>query len=307
MICAESNRRAPQCALDLLVPDWKICRRPNPLLEKQLQISRVVTYIKGSQNESGHLSWSFGHDKCDHVMLPMRHFDDKLALVNAWCNQECFWDFFRHGTQAFHLDEHSSPLRGSRAQGILPYDHEQPGLAGERACYGSTPIFTQLRHILVHSPLRLLGLNARDIIGRSSQMVDDEPERAGLQALEAHFDAHRAAHLWLSWSLMPNLRNVLLDLRIYSHDVNTERRILSKWRVIQRAEEMARHLRLELLVLAGLQSYSFATRYDGISAEEIEEAPHIGGEPNWIRIFQPALRPGGKLVLVDRVTDEAPI
>ncbi|KAI1165144.1 hypothetical protein F5B18DRAFT_612969 [Nemania serpens] len=37
----------PTCALDLVVPDWRICNRETPQLEKSLGVTRIMTYTRG--------------------------------------------------------------------------------------------------------------------------------------------------------------------------------------------------------------------------------------------------------------------
>ncbi|KAI1505246.1 hypothetical protein F5X99DRAFT_430511 [Biscogniauxia marginata] len=302
----------PMCALDFLVPDWNICRRKNPVLEKVLEITRIVTYTQAVDGQNSTLSINFGHDEQDHILLPMKQFDDRLATLDKWCCNEVSRDFYRGNTHVFQLttsefldditngslllNSRMFPLRGKQAQDILPFDDEGPGT--KRLCASmATPIFTQLRHIAIRSPLSLTGIDATNICMPYHIRAD------ALPTLNRLIDVDRSAHLRLSWSQMPQLESVLLDLRIYSHEINTE---LSKDHVIERAQEMGRHLNLKLLVIAGLQSYIFETSYESITAREVEEEDTIDNEPNFIKIFKPSLRPGGRIILIDRVIDEQP-
>ncbi|CAJ2512747.1 Uu.00g008660.m01.CDS01 [Anthostomella pinea] len=281
MILSQAMDENPTCALDLLVPDWNICKRETPELEKFLEVTRIVT-------------------------------------LNAAYYGECIRHFHRNSTHVFLLDvaetpisvtdenfltnwEQLFPLRGQRAQSVLPYDDEPRDVPKHQAPFMHKPMYEDLRHIVIHSPLKLV-----DVTARSMFKVGDGLSEADLDSLDNALDLDRAAHLWLSWSRMPRLESVLLDLRIYSQDLNTERGCLSKSMVIEQVQEMGRCLRLKLLVIAGLQSYSLETGCKSLIAEEIEEEDELDGQTNWIKVFRPALWPGGKLVLVDRLVDEIP-
>ncbi|KAI0838852.1 hypothetical protein F5Y06DRAFT_303488 [Hypoxylon sp. FL0890] len=308
----------PICALDLLVPDWRICKRENPLLEKCLEITRVVTYTRGSDGKASRLAVNFGHGDRDHIFLPMKSLDDRLLRLNKRYYNEVVRSFFQEGTQVFHFaadtvpenitDESflepegkTFPIRGRRTLDIIPFDDETTNPPKKKTPNGETYIFKILRHVVIHSPLSLMDVDARTIVGPEAQISE-----ANLEALDIDIDFDRAAPLWLSWSQMPMLESVLLDLRIYSHDLNTRRGIVGKSEIIRQAREMGRWLRLKLLVISGLQSYSFETSYESYTAKRVEEDDEIDGEPNWIKIFMAAVRPGGKLILVDRLMDETP-
>ncbi|KAI0160953.1 hypothetical protein GGR52DRAFT_562311 [Hypoxylon sp. FL1284] len=311
--CSDSS---PRCALDLLVPDWRVCDRENPLLEKASAVTQVVTYTRCVDGGVGTFSTMFGHGDNDHILLPMKSLQDRLLVVNAWSSNETVRLFFQGGTQVFELAENHLPkdiageyllenwrdmfpMRSKRLRDVLPFDDEQP--EEKRKTLDSPPyIFKLLRHLVVNSPLTLIDVDAQNMVGSRTDISE-----AGLEALNKAIDLDRTSHLWLSWSQMPLLESVLLDLRIYSHDANTDRGCVGKAEIVERAREMGRWLRLKLLVIAGLQSYSLTTRYGSYcaGAGQIEEDDEVDGEPNWVKIFMPAVRPGGKLVLVDRRVD----
>ncbi|KAI8629081.1 hypothetical protein F5Y19DRAFT_475642 [Xylariaceae sp. FL1651] len=316
MVMSHAITVEPRCALDFVVPDWKVCSRENPTLEKLLKITRVVTYTRGTDYKVGTLSCNFGHEEEDHILTSMTVLDRNLLTLNVWCSSEYTKEFYRSHTHVFSLAicdlsremaekllannwRELVPLRGLRATEILPFDDEPFDTTKKRAILLRSPIYEHLRHIAVHSPLELLQVNAEN-----SGILDKDARGVSLEVLNNALDIDRSAHLWLSWSQMPKLESVFLDLRIYSHDINTEHRCLSKYQIVDRAQEMGRHLQLKILMLAGLQSYSFETRYDIVTASDIEQWDEISGEPNWIKIFGPAVRPGGKIVLVDRLMDD---
>ncbi|KAI1421604.1 hypothetical protein F5Y12DRAFT_766624 [Xylaria sp. FL1777] len=264
----------------------------------------------------GSLSYDFSHGDGDHILTPMAYFDPRAVALSRGFTSEYLRTLYRNHTHMFTLDINDvpsdkgeelpkggwwnlRPLRSQRLTAILPFDDELTDTVKMRAYPASIPVYQHIRHIAIHSPLELLHVNAHAI-----GMVRDLHNRFSMEAFDRALDLDRSAHLWLSWSQMPNLETVLLDLRIYSHDLNTERRCLSKFDIIGRAQEMSRKLQLSTLVLAGLQSYSFYEVYNGETAQVIEQLDKINGEPNWIKIFRPALREGGRIVLVDRLTDE---
>ncbi|KAI1453464.1 hypothetical protein F4805DRAFT_470060 [Annulohypoxylon moriforme] len=315
MILSKAMDTEPKCALDLLVPDWNACKREHRTLEKSLQLTRVVTYIRGVGCQPSNLTADFDHGD-EHILLPMKALDDRVLTLNKWCYNETVRLFFQKGTQVFQLAkdtlpeniaeqgflthvEDTYPLRGAEMRKFLPFDDDLPEVANRMIPFGETYIFKLLRHLVIHSPLALLEVSA-------STMVDPNMEisEGNLEALDMAIDLDRATPIWLSWSQMPQLESVLLDLRIYSHELNTERGCMGKDEIIRRAQEMGRWLNLKLLVIAGLQSYDFATSYESYTAERIEEEDEINGEPNWIKIFMPAVQPGGRIILVDRLADD---
>ncbi|KAI6085862.1 hypothetical protein F4821DRAFT_260557 [Hypoxylon rubiginosum] len=316
MVWSRCQDSGPRCALDLLVPDWKLCNGENPFSGKAREITQVVTYTRGVDGIASAFSTSFGHD--NHIFLPTQSFDDRLLAINTFSHNETVRSFFQDGAQVFQLTQNNLPsnvtgesfatnwrdvfpMRSEHLRSILPFDDEHPG--EKRTTPNGQPyIFKLLRHIVVNSPLTLANIDARSMAGPGTTLSD-----ANLEALNNAIDLDRTSHLWLSWSQMPQLESVLLDLRIYSHDVNTDRGFVSKTEIIARAAEMGRHLRLKLLVIAGLQSYCFSTAYKAYksyTARHVEELDEIDGEPNWVKLFICAVRPGGQLVLVDRPTDD---
>ncbi|KAI2629366.1 hypothetical protein GGS21DRAFT_540309 [Xylaria nigripes] len=315
MIISQTLLQEPKCVLDLVVPDWSVCHRENPELEKLLKMTRIVTYTRGIGCQPGTLSCQFGHGKEDHILTSMAEFLPNALEVNVSYSSEYIRQFYRCHTHVFNLGTGNIPmetvedvlvsnwkdllpLRGQRMKALLPFDDEPIDTIKVRMIPFATPIYEHLRHIAVHSPLELMKIHAEGL-NKDGRAVHQQQ----VEALNNALDLDRSAHLWLSWSQMPNLESVFLDLRLYSHDLNTERRCLSKLHVIARAQEMGRHLRLKTLLLAGLQSYSFETEYDGITAEHIENWNEIDGEPNWFKIFSPSVREGGKIILVDKLAD----
>ncbi|KAI8956417.1 hypothetical protein F4801DRAFT_526634 [Xylaria longipes] len=316
MIMSRTLIAPPKCAINLVVPDWRICERETPNIEKLLGITRIVTYVRGVGFQVGTLSHQFGHGDKDHILTPVTDFDPNAFALDVKFSSEYTRQFYRSHTHVFTFGisdlpsgmveaalgsdwESHLPLRSQRLKAILPFDDEPIDIVKRTAGPVPVPIYQYLRHIAVHSPLELMQVTTENLSWAGYVGHESETE-----ALNNALDLDRSAHLWLSWSKMPNLESVFLDLRIYSHDLNTKRKCLSKFHVIDRAREMSRHLQLKMLMLAGLQSYSFHVAYEGATAQDIEEWDLIDGEPNWIRLFRPAIRGGGKIVLVDRLTNK---
>ncbi|KAI0196337.1 hypothetical protein EV127DRAFT_497736 [Xylaria flabelliformis] len=316
MIISQTLVAPPKCAINLVVPDWSICERETPQVEKLLRITRIVTYVRGMDFQVGTLSCRFSHKDKDHILTPDTDFDLEAFALDVRFASEYTRQFWRSHTHVFTLGTadiphgmfekalgsdwgNLLPLRNHRLKAILPFDDEPIDVVKKRSSLVPIPIHQYIRHIAVHSPLELMQMTAENL--RLAGYIGDKKK---FEALNNALDLERSAHLWLSWSKMPKLESVFLDLRIYSHDLNTKRRCLNKSQVMDRAQEMGRHLQLKTLVLAGLQSYSFNVAYDGVTARDVENCELIDNEPNWIKIFRPAIRGGGKIVLVDRLTDE---
>ncbi|KAK5634726.1 hypothetical protein RRF57_010439 [Xylaria bambusicola] len=310
MLISQLLAAEPKCALSLVAPDWNICRGGAVEPDKPMVATRILTYMRGvGISRVGTLLCQLRHDDKDHIPTPMASFDPKIVALGEGFTTEYIRLLYRTHTHVFTLNinkpssdvigilpkdnsGNAQPYRSELVKSILPFDDEPTNSMKMKAYPTLTPIYKHLRHIAVHSPLDLIHMDA-NALGITSCI------NKGYNAL----DRDRSAHLWLSWSQMSNLESVFLDLRIYSHDANTERRCLSKFEIIARAREMGRRLRLKTLVLAGLQSYSFYATYNGESARDIEQLDTLDGEPNWIKIFRPAMREGGQIVLVDRLTD----
>ncbi|KAI2617610.1 hypothetical protein GGS26DRAFT_576245 [Hypomontagnella submonticulosa] len=298
-------------------------RRRSSLRQLPLEIlSKILSKVidskpqcatRGLAFETSTLSVSAEHGLSDeHILLPRKSIDDQLLRLNKWCYNEVIRLSFQGSAQVFRLAADTPPadvarksfsekwrdlfpLRGRKAQDILPFDDERPRLPKQRTPDG-VKIFKLLRHIIIHSPPTLMKVDARSLVGPNMEISD-----VNLSHLDTAIDLDRASPLWVSWKRMRKLESVCLDLRVYSSDLNTERGCINKVEICERANEMASWLQLDLLVIAGLQSYSFATTYAFIPPERIETDDEIDGEPNWIKIFRRALRPGGRLILVDRL------
>ncbi|KAH9886792.1 hypothetical protein F4778DRAFT_757737 [Xylariomycetidae sp. FL2044] len=325
-----------RCAIELVAPGWRVCERANPRLEEAIEFTSIVTYTRGSElGETGTFSRTYGHDDADHIWLPIKRYDGGIAAVNSAFRADVRRALCQEGTHVFRLGAEDMiddlrggddflitdmndcfPLRGRRIRDILPFDDESPAAGEKKLAFqgGDRKRFEALKHLVVQSPLEVMGLDARGIAAGAG-LANNNSGDGTLDLLDRALDLDRAAALYLSWSRMPLLESLVLDLRIYSHDLNRRRGCLRRREVVERAAKMGRHLRLKLLVIAGLRSYDLdEARYyyddagatTAAAAADVESRDRLHGQPNWIKLFLPALRPGGRIVLVDRVGDQAP-
>jgi hypothetical protein len=311
-----------ECVLHQLLPDEKLCQRGKELIEDDQTRPRIVTYVKGEMGEAGKFSVKERHGEGDHIFLPLKRLDGKLSSLSRQYFRELVDICYSHSLVVFNLKVSAPlphqgneeldkagpkiwnllrPLLRGRVRSILPniLDAEPSSTELEKLPFCERHVYTRIRHIAFHSPLSLLELDAQKLFGNTSLNA------AETMALDYQVDLDRRAHLWISWSLMPQLESVLLDLRAYSSRHNTEQGWFGRDEVIASGQEMGRHLRLKLLVIAGLQSNIFEADYEEMEIEEIETVDELGAynDPNWIKVFRKALRPGGKLILVDRVSE----
>ncbi|KAI0967114.1 hypothetical protein F4678DRAFT_475545 [Xylaria arbuscula] len=317
MVISQLLEVEPRCALSLVVPDWGICEKEGSGLDRARGTARILTYTRGTGSfKIGSLSCSFGHEDDHHILTPMARFCPNAVALNERFGSEYTQSYYRNKTHVFTLgsDDVPSmaiqdvltrdrstlwPLRNQRLENTLPFDDQSVDTIKTRAYPAPGVIYKHIRHIVVHSPLEFMLVNAH-----THGLVWDTENPDNMEIFNKALDLDRSAHLWLSWSQMPNLENVYLDLRIYSHDLNTNRRCLSKFDIMHRAWEMGHTLQLKTLVLVGLQSYSFYGVYNGETARDMEQLDTLDGEPNWIKLFRPAVREGGRIVLVDKLTDD---
>ncbi|KAI1818971.1 hypothetical protein F4861DRAFT_534821 [Xylaria intraflava] len=286
----------------LIVPDWYICQENKMHFHQAQKSTQIVTYTKGTKDEVSTLTSSFDHGIDVNLLTPIVNLNQNALTINVQFSSDYIQHFNRSHTHVFTLEKilvtdwkNLMPLRSQKMRAILPFDDEPINTTKQKMIPLSTPVYQNIRHIAIHSPLNLMQICADDI--------DKNQQNIYKQLLNDALNLDRSAHLWLSWSQMPKLESVFLDLRVYSSELNTEQKWLSKFDIIARAKIMGQHLQLKLLMIAGLQSYEFKTEYEGITAKDIEQWDEIEDEPNWIKIFGLAIREGGKVILVDKVID----
>ncbi|KAI1818954.1 hypothetical protein F4861DRAFT_534834 [Xylaria intraflava] len=268
----------------LVVPDWHICQENKMHFHPTQKSTQTVTYTKGTKYEVATLTSSFDHGIDVNILTPIVSLNQDALTINVQFSSDYIQHFNRNHTHVFTLEKilvtdwkNLMPLRSQKMRAILPFDDEPINTTKRKMIPLSTPIYQNIRHI-VHNICK--------------QLLNDA------------LNLDRSAHLWLSWSQMPKLESVFLDLRVYSSGLNTEQKWLSKFDIIARARIMGQYLQLKILMIAGLQSYEFKIEYEGRTASDLEQWDKIENEPNWIKIFGPAIREGGKIILVDKYIDE---
>ncbi|KAK3896375.1 hypothetical protein C8A05DRAFT_20631, partial [Staphylotrichum tortipilum] len=170
---------------------------------------------------------------------------------------------------------------------------------------GREYIHRGLRRLVVNSVLKLTDLEVADFGGLIMPGWHGRVWR-GPGTLAEMLDREQMAHLMLQWDAMGRLNMLFLDLRGYSLPRNSYPFDEDVARLAKSLEE-----NLTLLVIAGLRSWWRYPSPDPIEIEEVEEGvwdPQlemwVSGIPgvgvNWWRMFSGAVRPGGRLVFVDR-------
>ncbi|KAL2123204.1 hypothetical protein VTJ04DRAFT_3659 [Mycothermus thermophilus] len=173
------------------------------------------------------------------------------------------------------------------------------GSGGREGEEGVRYVYQELRHLVVNSVMydyqvgrgrpgssRIINLHGNTFAVPTPDSEVSAPWGSG----ELEIERRRCA-IGLRWDALEKLETLCLDLRGYSL-----RRWPSciKW---EEVEQLARALQgkgLGLLVLAGLRSYGL---FPGPEPLEFGEGGLAGGK--WLQMFEGAVRPGGRIVLVD--------
>ncbi|KAL2017705.1 hypothetical protein VTK56DRAFT_1730 [Thermocarpiscus australiensis] len=184
--------------------------------------------------------------------------------------------------------------------GCLPEgDDDQDGGDGPRY------LFQHVRHLVLNTVPQLAELGACDVGTMPSVWRHDSI--LNLVRLEDRLVFERKANLLLRWNALERLESLFLDLRGYSHP---KKRYLCDEDVVDIATSLWGK-GLKLLVVAGLRSWSWYPGPEPLGIEEVQAGtwdPEWGawvderkaGMINWWRMFEKAVRPGGRLVFVDK-------
>lgn len=208
-------------------------------------------------------------------------------------------------------------LRTEKAVGMLPYEddrvdgkgrvwgvggREKDRLGGEG---GREYLFRRVRHLVVNCDMELAEVQATDLAVLPLNFGREAAR--GLMILADRLEDERRAQFLVRWEAMERLETLCLDLRGYRAPPHP---FLAEEDVVQ----LARSLEgkgLELLVIAGLRSWACYPGPDELEIAEVEggiwdsqkQAWMCETGPidyNWWRLFGKAVRPGGRLVLVDK-------
>ncbi|KAK4453318.1 hypothetical protein QBC34DRAFT_395268 [Podospora aff. communis PSN243] len=183
----------------------------------------------------------------------------------------------------------------------------------------SDPYYSQVRHLMLCTPLDVWRLKFPDIVTMPiSGSMTPQVQRT-LNGIEISLEMERSDCFCLDWERLGKMESLFLDLRGYSWGVTVHEELLriDDVRFLARTLGLYHRANLKLLVIAGLRSYGLypgAQELDIETAEKGEnnlsldpqqypEDPSAKDGMNWIQMFRGALRPGGKLILVDKRSD----
>lgn len=320
-ILAMALETEPVCAFDLFVPDWNLCSGKHAELEEVLRSTRFDTYTAGEGGQ-GYVSTTFGHCGIDCIHLPLMEHRGLLPIepnldremVKEWSSRSVM--IFQQKYQK--LGPLADPdladkvggcflLRNPDAVKLYPYvDLPGAALLTVPAVPGTAPgegrtifLYERMRHVMFNADSKLFPLGASDF-----GIMPDHPMDVAQDTIDKvrlRLEVEQFSHLLVNWSLMPRLETLFLDLRKFSWDV------LDDMAVVEDAARRLAGKGLELLVVAGLRSYAL---YPG-PAEMVWEncrgptdrSDFYPGGVDWIRMFKLAVRPGGRLILIDKQLD----
>ncbi|KAK4152452.1 hypothetical protein C8A00DRAFT_34868 [Chaetomidium leptoderma] len=199
-----------------------------------------------------------------------------------------------HGVEGWEKDRLPAVFSGEDHQG------DGDGDGG-----GPRYLFQRLRHLVVNCVPAFAGLEAFDL-GTVPSTWDLQASR-NLVCLAERLEYERLANLLLRWDALERLESLCLDLRGHTLPKN---RYLYVEDVVGLAQSLAGK-GLGLLVVAGLRSCGWYPGPYALTMDEVEGGVWDASleawvsergqkEVNWWKMFKPAVRPGGRLVFVDR-------
>lgn len=207
---------------------------------------------------------------------------------------------------AFGDDSGGMKGDGGRVFGVDGLEKEGlPAVRGEESDGAPRYLFQRLRHLVVNTVPELTQLEAHHF---GSLPRSWGPEVAqNLELIEERLEYERRANLLMRWRAMDRLESLCLDLRGYTYP---GMRYLAEEDVLEIAHALF-GMDLKLLVVAGLRSWA---EYPGPGVVEVGEVEtgtwdrerrawvDVGKAErvNWWEMFSRAVRPGGRLVLVDK-------
>lgn len=170
---------------------------------------------------------------------------------------------------------------------------------------GPSYLFQRIRHLVVNTVPALAEVEVFEL-GMLPSTWGAEVSR-NLVYLEARLEYERKANLRLRWDALERLESLFLDLRGYS--LPTAKYLFDE-DVLRLAWSLS-GMGLELLVIAGLRSWErLYPGPDALTIEEVEGGSwdlerqvwvdEANGGINWWKMFERAVKPGGRLILVDK-------
>ncbi|KAH7628533.1 hypothetical protein B0T09DRAFT_366959 [Sordaria sp. MPI-SDFR-AT-0083] len=201
----------------------------------------------------------------------------------------------------------SSPISAAIKAG--PFDSVKKNLAPESPGHERRFLYRDIRHLMINFNTRCDPWQGVDDDGFGILPRTDPPTgtaRESTIALKHRLAFENMVPLYVDYQALTNLETLDLDLRNVPKEVINE----SRWQT-QEVIGLAQRLRgknLRLLVIAGLRTGpDWWPHEKELTAEDlVQEAVHPTewDEVNWFVQFRGALRPGGKLLLVDANTED---
>ena len=280
-----------------------------------LRMTRFDTYTVLEGNHR-HISTSFDHGEHDCIYLPILRDPRELPNIETHFDRELVKDWSGSSTMVFGQQQKAPNLQSGWASYLATrggFPLREPRAMGRRAPKDYLPLIPKLTglpqpRLYLYQRFRHLILNADPSLAEA--LMTDAwvyPLTASLSSqvvpwlIAERLDIERHANLSIDWRAMPSLESLFLDIRGFSQMVIDEDKV-------EDAAKMLEGKNLDLLVIAGLRSLEFYPSPEDMKVEE----PRNGtgrflitdtDEKDWIGLFRKAVRPGGKLILVDKQTN----
>jgi len=184
----------------------------------------------------------------------------------------------------------------------------------------SNPYYKHIRHLMLNTPMEVWRMTVRDVVTMPISGQLTPTAQSILNKVNYALCLERSQCLRVQWRRLEALDTLFLDLRGYSWGFTTDDdEGLAPRDVVYLAHSLVESTpNLKMLVIAGLRSYMLYTGINPLNIETAEagtimvnpftDQEYFGASTrdgiNWIMMFRAALRPGGKLILVDRQSDE---
>ncbi|KAK0731477.1 hypothetical protein B0H67DRAFT_74916 [Lasiosphaeris hirsuta] len=168
--------------------------------------------------------------------------------------------------------------------------------------------FQLIRHLMLNTSPRLMGARAEEF-GALPSTPATGITRRNVQMIEELLWSERKTWLELDWGRLERLETLFIDVRNYGSGIVEG---VDADDLYEMAESLSGK-NLKLLVIAGLRSYKLFPGVELLNIEEVERWETDSGETqagrsldgyNWWLVFRDAVRPGGKLVFVDKRVGE---
>ncbi len=324
-IFVQSIQDKSVCAFKVFIPEWRLCERPYRQFENSVRCTRADTYITPIEGgKCGQVSTTFDHCSQDHLYFPIIPDSDDHPKIDPYFDGELLTAYLRDSLIVINQEKQSlrgiadfvlygTPpdmrlLRSPLTRSLLPYADDFQFPLTYRRRLPPDPSRHQdeqpCEPRFQYEEITNLVLNANPYINRFlPQRIEqnawpNDLNRHEYEQLSLKLELEKCSHFYVNFPLMARLETLFIDARQFSRDeIPLE--------LVQLLANSLSKVKLKLLVIAGLRSFTKYPGGDSLTLEDVAqtEDPMIG-EPNFFSMFTEALRPGGKLILVDRAADE---